>query len=199
MARVYKFAQKEYGIESELITLEGQADASFTYNGKQVLTLGTGSNTFAAQFNVNAPIAQTALNNADSVIVYTQSVANSPSSGISLNAGTGVVTVTKPGVYLVNVVVQFESAFAGGNWGGGIVKQTGTLSGVQLNHPLSAAATVTGIGYTNVNWQINKTTAATTPGTIIITLNGVGVGGTATGYKIVNASINLTNVNAQFA
>ncbi len=40
MARVYKFAQKEYGIASELITFFGQAIDSFTYNGIPVMGQG---------------------------------------------------------------------------------------------------------------------------------------------------------------
>ena len=198
MARVYKFGQKEYGIASELLTLQGQNDAAFTYNGKQVLTLGTGSNTFVGQFGVAAPISQTALNNADSIVVFTQTRENSLSSGITLNTGTGVITVTKMGVYLVNIGFLFESGYAGGNWGGGIIKATGTLIGGQSNFPVAAAATVTGIGYSNVNFQIVKDSLDTVAETFIVTLNGVGVGGTATGYKLVDSTITLTTIAAQF-
>ena len=40
MARVYKFAQKEYGIESELITFQGHDLDAFTYNGLPVMKNG---------------------------------------------------------------------------------------------------------------------------------------------------------------
>lgn len=40
MARVYKFAQKEYGINSEYLTFFGHDNTTFTYNGQPVMGQG---------------------------------------------------------------------------------------------------------------------------------------------------------------
>ena len=63
---------------------------------------------------------------------------------------------------------------------------------------VAAAATATGIGYSNVNFQIVKDSLDTVAETFIVTLNGVGVGGTATGYKLIDSTITLTTIAAQF-
>jgi hypothetical protein len=185
MARVYKFAQKEYGINSEKVTILGQSDPSFTYNGKQIQTLGTGGSVFATVFQLSAPIAQAVLNGADQLLTWNTNTPNSPGSGISLNGG--VITITQPGTYTLNLAVQYNSGYAGGDWGGGICKVVGP-SGT-LNIPFGAAQASGGIGYNSTTFTLFKTTPATTPATFTFTMNGVGVGGTASGYQIINNTV----------
>ncbi len=187
MARVYKFAQKEFGIESELLTFEGQNDASFTYNGKQVLTAGSGSGTYGTRIISTTPLTQNVLNGADSLLTWNSVNLNSTGSGITLEAG--VITITKPGIYTLFVTANFAGAYAGGTFGGGIVKLAGTNG--QATGSISNVDQGAAVDIATTCIVINKVTAVTVPKTVTLTLNGVGVGGTNSGYQITQNTVDI--------
>lgn len=177
MARVYQFAQKEYGINSELITLEGHDDAAFTYNGNPIRPM-------AALILSTNPIAQNVLNNADSLLTW-NTITQNTGTGITLPAG--VVTITKAGVYTLQVVIKTNAGYAGGQFAGGFLKVGGTIGTIgAVNVPLPTAVAA---GQTQCSVTFFKQTAGTQ--TITLTVNGTGTGGTATGYQIVENELDL--------
>ncbi len=190
MARVYKFAQKEFGIASELLTLQGQSDASFTYNGKQVLTLGAGGNVHGARIVSTTPIVQNAVNGANSLLTWASVTLNSPSSGISLPSN--IITIGRAGAYTVTVQIDFNGAYAGGTFGGGIVNRGGTAG--TDTYSISNVDQGAGVDRASCTFCFFKTTgtiAVPVLETFSLTLNGIGVGGTNTGYSIIQNVVDI--------
>jgi len=132
MARIYEFAQKEYTIESEAVTISTRTDALFTCNGKQVALATGGQSEGIISFPVTAAQAITAAQPLATVTLTGASTLD----GISRNGNN--IQITKPGIYCF--FPQFNMSAVGTYFVQILV------DGAQSNgHTQTCAATIAGV------------------------------------------------------
>ncbi len=102
MARVYKFAQKEFGIASELITFQGQDVDSFTYNGDPVLTSGN----YGGAEQIETVMTGQTLTAAAAAVAMLFSNTLTPVSTHGITAASNAITLTEKGVYRFDVEAE---------------------------------------------------------------------------------------------
>lgn len=114
MARVYKFAQKEYGIESELITFFGQTRESFTYNGEPVMGQGGIGEIEVDDIGDNATPNGFSANTVGNVVTLRVHAANATNGGV-LTAGPATQSIGGNKTFTGTITAQNLSGVNTGN------------------------------------------------------------------------------------
>lgn len=174
MARVFKFAQKEFGISSELLTLKGQGVSSFTYNTYPVLTTG---NYGGAEQIETIMTGQTLANGAAATaLLFSNTLTPVSTHGITI--ASSVITLTKKGLYTFKVQCECNI--------GCVLKVAQLLNTVSSDSANFQSLAVAG-GNVSANFffELQKTTTGSTA--IAFTIQGDSAPTTGTDVIVSNA------------
>lgn len=173
MARVFKFAQKEYSIRSELISFQGQDVDSFTYNDDPVLTSGN----YGGAEQIQTVMTGQTLTAAAAATALLFSNTLSPVSTHGVTVASNVITLTEKGEYLFKLQAECDI--------GCTTKVVMVVGGSDYDSSSDTALAVAG-GNVSVNhvFVYPKTTTGST--TVAFTIQGDSA--TVTGTNVVIAN-----------